>query len=278
MAVLSWLLNRGVLLNLAIASVAFAIFYFSNLVYGVSLRDTQYFNGWILVAGILVLMFLTFRKKVVILPFGQVRAWLKLHYYLGFVTVGVFIVHTRYQLPDSPLEWLLWCLFVLIAVSGIFGGVISKLIPPRLESHGERILHERIPKYRVELAAQAEELVRQSIKHGNTLSISNLYNDVLADFFARHRNITAHLLASTRPLARMLGALDAIERYLDEDGKGDLEQMRELVEAKNNLDFRYANGALMKLWLFFHIPATYAMIIAIIVHIVVSYAFSTGIA
>jgi len=278
MAVLSWLMNRGVLLYLALASIAFAVFYVGNLVYDISLRDAQYFNGWILVAGISVLMFLTFRKKVVILPFGQVRKWLKLHYYLGFVTVGVFVVHTNYQIPDSPLEWLLWCLFVLIAVSGIIGGVISKVIPPRLEARGESILFERIATYRVQLAAQAEELVRQSIKHGNTLSISNLYNDMLAEYFAGHRNIIAHLRASTRPLAGMLGALDAIERYLDKDGKGDLEQMRALVEAKNNLDFRYANGALMKLWLFFHIPATYAMMVAIIVHIIISYAFSTGIA
>lgn len=271
-------MNRSVLLYLALASIAFAVFYVGNLVYDISLRDAQYFNGWILVAGISVLMFLTFRKKVVILPFGQVRKWLKLHYYLGFVTVGVFVVHTNYRIPDSPLEWLLWCLFVLIAVSGIIGGVISKVIPPRLEARGESILFERIATYRVQLAAQAEELVRQSIKHGNTLSISNLYNDMLAEYFAGHRNIIAHLRASTRPLAGMLGALDEIERYLDKDGKGDLEQMRALVEAKNNLDFRYANGALMKLWLFFHIPAVYAMIVAIIVHIIISYAFSMGIA
>ena len=275
---MSWFSNRRVLLNLTGASIVFAIFYVGNLVYDVSLRDVRYFNGWTLVAGISVLMFLTFRKKVVILPFGPVRKWLRLHYYLGFVTLGVFAVHTKYRIPDSPLEWLLWCLFVLIAVSGLFGGVISKVIPPRLEAHGERILFERIAMHRAQLAAQAEELVRQSIKHRDTLSISKLYNDVLAEFFARHHNIIAHLQSSKRPMARMLGELDAIERYLDEDGKGHLESMREIVEAKFNLDFHYANGGLLKLWLFFHIPATYALIVAIIVHVVVVYAFSSGIA
>ena len=278
MAALSWLLNRGVLLNLTGASIAFAIFYLGNLIYDVSLRDVQYFNGWALVAGISVLMLLSFRKKVVILPFGPVRKWLRLHYYLGFVTVGVFVVHTKYRIPDSPLEWLLWCLFVLTALSGIFGGVISKVIPPRLEVRGERILFERIAMFRAQLAEQAEELVRQSIEDSNTLSIANLYNDVLAEFFARHHNIIAHLQSSNRPLSRMLGALDAIERYLDEDGKGHLENMRVIVRAKNNLDFHYANGGLLKFWLFFHIPATYALIVAVIVHIVVAYAFSAGIA
>ena len=278
MALLSRLLNRGVVLNLTGASIAFAIFYVGNISYDISLRDVQYFNGWILVAGISALMLLTFRKKVVILPFGPVRTWLRLHYYLGFVIVGVFAVHTKYRIPDSPLEWLLWCLFVLVAVSGLFGGVISKTIPPRLEARGERILFERIQMYRAQLAAQAEELVSQSIKQGNTLSISNLYNDELADFFARHHDIFAHLQSSNLPLTRMQGALDAIERYLDDEGKSHLERMRALVEAKNNLDFHYTNGGLLKLWLFFHIPATYALIVAAVVHILVSYAFSSGIA
>ena len=278
MAFLSRLLNRGVVLNLAGASIVFAIFYVGNISYGISLRDAQYFNGWILVAGISALMLLSLRKKVVILPFGQVRTWLRLHYYLGFVIIGVFAVHSKYRIPDSPLEWLLWCLFVLVAVSGLFGGVISKVIPPRLKEHGEHILFGRIQMYRAQLAAQAEELVSQSIIQGSTLSLSNLYNDELADFFARHHDIIAHLQSSNLPLTRMQGALDAIERYLDEEGKVHLERMRALLEAKNNLDFHYANGGLLKLWLFFHIPTTYALIVAAIVHIVVSYAFSSGIA
>ncbi len=278
MARLSWPLNRGTLLNLAGAGIIFAIFYVGNLSYEISLRDVQYFNGWILVAGISALMLLTMRKKVVILPFGRIKSWLRLHYYLGFVTVGVFAVHTKYQFPDSPLEWLLWCLFVLVAVSGLFGGLISKIIPPRFEAFGERILFERIPLYRARLAAQAEELVLESIKHDNTLAISNLYNDELAGFFARHHNVIAHLRSSNRPLTRTLGTLDAIGRYLDAEGKSHLQRMRAIVEAKDNLDFHYANGALLKLWLFFHIPTTYALIVAIIVHILVVYAFSAGIA
>ena len=54
--------------------------------------------------------------------------------------------------------------------------------------------------------------------------------------------------------------------------------MRELVIAKDNLDFHRANGGLLKLWLFIHIPATYALIVAIVVHILLAYSFSTGIA
>ena len=54
--------------------------------------------------------------------------------------------------------------------------------------------------------------------------------------------------------------------------------MRQLVRAKNDLDFQYANGGLLKLWLFVHVPPTYALILAILAHVVVAYAFSSGIA
>ncbi len=278
---MAWLIrkfNKGMLVNLAFAGGAFFLFYMGNLGYEVALRDVQYFNGWILTVCMIVMMALTLRKRMVILPFGKVRLWLLLHYYLGFLTAGIFLVHSRWRFPDSPLEWLLWALFIIVAVSGLFGGLVSKLVPKRLEVHGERILFERIPVFRNQLAEEAEALALESVKGGNTVSIANLYTDMLGEFFARPRNYFAHLRSSNRPLSRIMGEMVSIERYLDDEGRTRLAKMRDLVETKNNLDFQYANGSLLKLWLFLHIPATYALIIAIVAHIVVVYAFSAGIA
>lgn len=278
MARIGGFLSRGILANLAWALLAFLVFLIGHVSYETSLRDVQYYNGWVLVGCMTVLFLLTVRKKLIILPLGRVRFWLMLHYYLGFVTVGVFLTHTRFRLPHSALEWMLWILFVLIAASGLVGGLLSKIVPSRMEAHGERLLFERIPMFRAQLAAQAEELIADSIENGNTYSIANLYTDRLIDYFARHRNIWSHLRSSKLPLARLHGELDAIERYLDENGKAHLQRLRELVVAKDNVDFNYANGGLLKLWLFFHIPTTYALILAILVHVIVAYAFSTGIA
>lgn len=275
---MSWPFNRGILVSLGVAAAAFALFYLGNLGYKVALRDVQYYNGWVLTACMIVMMALTLRKRMVILPLGKVRLWLNLHYYLGFLTAGIFLVHSRYRFPDSPLEWLLWTLFIIVAVSGLFGGLISRFIPKRLEAQGERIIFERIPVFRARLAEEAEALALESVKGGNTVSIAALYTDTLGKFFARPRHYFAHLRSSNRPLSRILGEMVSIERYLDDEGKTRLAKMRELVETKNNLDFQYANGSLLKIWLFLHIPATYALIMAIIVHIVIAYAFSAGIA
>jgi hypothetical protein len=275
MAWLSGLLNRSVLINLVLVSIAFILVYLENVRQDNTLRDSQYFSGWVLVAVLVVMMLLTARKRVVILPFGRVRLWLLIHYYLGFLTIGIFLIHSRFRLPDAPLEWMLWIFFVLVAVSGLFGAVITKVIPPRLEAHGERILFERIPVFRNQLAVEAEALALDSVKDGNTESIARLYVDVLGPFFAGPRNILAHLQSSNVPLVRILSELSSVERYLDAPGKQRLAKMRDLVETKDNLDFQYANTGLLRLWLFLHIPPTYAMLATTVVHVMLAYAFST---
>ena len=276
MARLSSMFSRGAAVNLALVSAAFALFVLENWRRDIGLHDFQFFNGWTLVTCIVVMMLLTWRKKVVILPLGRVRFWLLVHYYVGFLTVAVFIVHTKYEFPGSLLNWLLWSLFVLVSVSGLLGAAISKILPPRLEAQSERILFDRIPLFRAQLAAQAEAIARESVQDGNTRSIARLYMDTLSDFFAGPRNIVAHLAASKVPQSRLLGQLSAIERYLDDAGKDRLQKMRDLVEAKSNLDFHYTNGGLLRLWLFVHVPATYALLVAIDVHVVLAYAFAAG--
>jgi hypothetical protein len=268
--------GRNATINVVLVSMAFVLFMLENWRRDAALHDFQFFNGWTLFTCIMAMMLLSWRKKVIILPFGRVRFWLLVHYYVGLLTAAVFVVHTKYQLPGSLLHWLLWGLFVVVSLSGLAGLTMSKILPPRLEAQGERILFDRIPLFRAQLAEQAEAIARDSVQDGNTRSIARIYADTLSDFFAGPRNILPHLAASKVPQARILSQLSAIERYLDEAGKARLQEMRDLVEAKSNLDFHYTNGGLLRLWLFVHIPATYALLVAIAVHVVLEYAFAAG--
>ena len=102
---MSWLLNRNILLKLGAAAVLLAVFMTVNQAYRISLRDSQFFNGWVLVAVMAGMLLLTFRKQLSTLPLGRVRHWLQVHYYLGFLAIGVFLVHTHLRFPNAPLEW-----------------------------------------------------------------------------------------------------------------------------------------------------------------------------
>jgi hypothetical protein len=90
------------------------------------------------------------------------------------------------------------------------------------------------------------------------------------------RNFLGHVCGSRRALLAITAGIDRLERYVDDKGMETLSQIRECVIAKNDLDFQYANLMLLRLWLFFHIPATYGLIIMAAVHVAVVYAFNSG--
>jgi len=74
-----------------------------------------------------------------------------------------------------------------------------------------------------------------------------------------------------------MGELDNLRQYLDDAGKKRLAEIKDLVQAKDNLDYQYAHQGVLKAWLFVHIPATYGLIVLIIAHVAIVYAFSSGV-
>ena len=270
------LLSRTMTVSAVCTAFIFACFLVFNTIYDTALQDAQYFNGWLLVAAMATMLLLTIRKKTVILPLGRTRHWLQLHYYMGWLVLGIFLVHTGFRIPDTPLEMLLWFLFCLIALSGIVGGLLSSILPQRLEGRGPRVLFETIPAERGKLADKAEALALDSLQSGRAHSLSELYVDRLSAFFAGPRNFLAHIRSSKLPLVRLLGELDSTGRYLDTDGKARLEEMKELAALKYDLDYHHANGCLLKYWLFFHTPTTYALLIFLLSHVAIAYGFTSG--
>jgi hypothetical protein len=85
-----------------------------------------------------------------------------------------------------------------------------------------------------------------------------------------------HLRSSSRPLNRIQGEIDSLRQYLDDAGKERLAKIKDLVRAKDNLDFHFAHQGVLKAWLFIHVPATYGLIVLIIAHVAIMYAYSSG--
>lgn len=239
-----------------------------------ALRDTSYVTGWLLVAAFVILAAYNVRKKLPFFPLASSSAWLQLHAWLGMVTVAVFFMHAGIGWPDGGLDTLLWLLFVGLLASGVIGIALSRLVPRPLTEHGERVLFERIPLYRAQLAREAEELATSSVQELGSATIATHYARRLRPFFARPRHLLHHLFGSTAPLRRLQRELHALERYLSEGGRETLAELETRVRAKDNLDFHYAWQGLLKGWLFAHIPLTYASAIVAAAHIVLAYAFA----
>lgn len=241
-----------------------------------ALSDPSWLTGWLLIGGFVLLAAYNLRKKLPMLPLADSASWMQVHLYLGLLTAGVFVLHAGWQLPTGRFESVLWALAVALFVTGIAGIALSRLAPGALTWHGERVIYERIPRLRRQLADEVADLATRSVEDTASGTVAGYYADRLKPYFDRPRHRWAHLIGSKRPLRRLCRELGALERYLSDAGKSTLKEIEARVVAKDNLDYQHTWQGLLKGWLFLHLPLTYATLVAIPVHVVLAYAFAAG--
>ena len=259
-------------------------FFWLVWIYGNGLRDPRYLDGWVLAGGMsLQLYFHIAIKTASLSPKSAVR-WRKMHVFLGYLLIAAFFAHTDFSLPDTGFEWALWVGFALVSLSGIFGVYLAWSLRAK-HAIDESISYDRIPARRAELARDVYAAVTNPTPDANLIFlptppydawIGDLYTKHLRDFFQGPRNLAAQLIGSQRPLKQLTNEIDNLSRYVDEKSQEKLAVIKNLVIEKDRLDFASVYLGLTRGWLFVHVPATYALTVLVVLHILVAYAFSSG--
>ena len=253
-------------------------------IYGHGLRDPRYLDGWVLAGGMSAQLYFHIAIKRASLSPKSAMRWQKIHVFVGYLLIAAFISHCDFSLPDTGFEWALWLGFVMVTLSGIVGTYLAWALRAK---HGldERIVYDRIPSRRNELAQEVHALVVESDPAPTLFAlpaaphdawIMDLYTNYLRDFFKGPRHFTAHLIGSKRPLKRLTDEIDGLSSYVDEQSQQKLAAIRHLVVEKDRLDFARVYLGLTKAWLFVHVPVTYALVVLAVLHVLVVYAFSSG--
>ena len=275
--------------GLLIAAISGGLFWLV-WIYGNGLRDPRYLDGWVLAGGMgLQLYFHIAIKRASLTPKSAAR-WRKIHIFIGYLLIAVFILHSDFSLPDTGFEWALWAGFVLVTLSGIFGTYLAWSLRVR---HGidERISYDRIPSLRADLARDVRAAVAETESAAAQIAlpglpalpgvpqdawIMDLYTNHLRDFFQGQRNFRAHLIGSQRPLKRLTDEIDNLSPYVDQQSREKLAAIKTLVVEKDRLDFARVHLGLTRAWLFVHVPVTYSLIVLTVLHVLVVYAYSSG--
>lgn len=244
--------------------------------YSAAIPQFAFLSGWALFLVILALTFFNARKKLPFLPLLSSEAWLQFHIYAGLFTGVLFAVHVSYRVPTGWFEGVLAWLYALVMLSGLFGLFWSRSIPRRLTTRGGEVLFERIPAIRQQLHERAEALALKSIPDVKSTTIADFYARELKDFFSGARNVCLHLFEVRTPLNRLLNKIADLNRYLNEQERGTMDEIAGIVRQKDGLDYHYSLQSLLKLWLFVHIPLTYSLLLWTLTHIVLVFAFSGG--
>ena len=276
-------LNSQTVQSLLIASISVGLFWLV-WIYGNALRDPRYLDGWVLAGGVIVQLCFHIAIKTAGLSAKSAMRWRKLHIFLGYLLIAAFVSHTDFSLPDTGFEWALWAAFVLVTLSGIFGTYLAWSLQAK-RGIDKRVRYDRIPARRAELARDVHAVVTKIDQAAAVMAlpapphdawIMDLYTTHLEDFFQGQRNFTAHLIGSQRPLKRLTGEIDHLSSYVDQQSQEKLAAIKNLVVEKDRLDFARVYLGLTKGWLFVHVPVTYALMVLMVLHVLVVYAFSSG--
>jgi hypothetical protein len=257
-------------LKIACAAAALSILlYIVDIPYG-----SRYGGSWagytLGVAGallILWLMWFGYRKRSYLKDQGNLVAWLSAHVYLGLSLLVIATLHTGFHFGWN-IHTLAYALMCLVIASGAFG-VYCYVRYPRLMTenrHGTDMpqmlgriagLNDELRSAALTLDDRTARLVERAVE---TTAIGGSLRQQLS---ARCPNCTtaAALAAISEPAASAAPELQPAMRQL----RLLLEEKSELL-ARARRDISYK--AMMDIWLYFHVPLSFALLAALLAHVV----------
>lgn len=226
-----------------------------------------YTLGTIGVLLILWLAMLGIRKRAMTRGVWSLKAWTSAHVYLGLSLAVIGTLHTGFQLGWN-VHTLAWSLMMLVIVSGLFGITVYATLPAALSNNRDertqaqmlddiRSLDRQLHDAAQPLSPQDAATVRMSLDQ------DPFAGNILSRLTGRYPGCKT---AKARSLVRGHTALHP------DLGSDPLEKIDSLLARKQaalqRLRRHLKLKALLEIWLYVHVPLTFALIAALGAHIV----------
>lgn len=244
--------------------------------YELAFQNRQGLSGWLLVSMVCILLAYNLRKKLSFLPLGNSANWLQLHIYIGLFTLIIFISHIGGKIAEGFFAMMLTLMFLAVCLIGLIGIWLSRVLSKRLSRYGEQLIFERIPGFAQKIRQDAEEVILESVDETLSSTLAESYSSILFKHFSSPPRSFLYLFHSERYIFDLHNELDAQERFLSAEERKYADQIRSLAVQRHQLDSQYAIQSILKGWLFLHIPLSYSVVLMIIVHVVLVYAFGAA--
>ena len=219
-------------------------------------------------AGLIVwLALLGVRKRTMTRGHWSLKAWTSAHVYLGLSLAVIGTLHAGFQLGWN-VHTLAWALMLLVIASGIWGITVYATLPAALSNN-------RDERTQAEMLEDVRAIDRQL--HGAALALDP------ADAAAVQRSLDQDPFAGSL-IARVTGryrgcATRAAREQLQAQGQratglgaDPLEKVDQLLARKAaslaRLRRHLKLKALLEIWLYVHVPLTFALLAALSAHIV----------
>ena len=221
-----------------------------------------YMLGTVGAALILWLTALGYRKRRMTSDHWSLKAWTSAHVYLGLSLIVIGTWHSGFQLGWN-VHTLAWALMMLVILSGLFGVVVYATLPRLLSANRDQMTQmqmlEAIRAFDRQLHAAAQPLAPQDTAPVlAALAEDPFAGGIGARLSGRYRGCAT--AAALRALSARRGDSAELDRVL-----GLLTQKQAaLARLREHLRIR----ALLEIWLYVHVPLTFALIAALSAHII----------
>src|ERR1700759_146500 len=253
-----------------------------------------YTLGTISALLIVWLMFFGIRKRQYLQNVGTLRGWLSAHIFLGTTLILLVLLHAGFQIGWN-IHTFTYALMLIVIFSGFFGLFAYLRYPSMMTRNRESATRDAMLEEVAEIDQNALSLadgidpkihavVLRSIENtklgsgvwtqlrahdGSDLALESLHK-ALAD---REKKTES----KTTEMPTMFAMVDFLaERATDKQGEA-MRKLIDLISRKKSLATKVARDiqfqAMMEIWLYFHVPTSFALLAALIAHIVSSFFY-----
>ena len=217
-------------------------------------------------AGLIVwLSLLGVRKRSMTRGAWSLKAWTSAHVYLGLALIVIATLHTGFEFGWN-VHTLAYALMLLVIASGLFGVVVYSVIPAALSNNREEMTQPQMIEALGAVDRQLQSAAQPLDPRWAGEVLAALGEGAFADGLWRR-------LAGTRLGGATLRAIHAFNRASVEEADDPamvrveaLLQRRAAQLARMRRHMRLK--AMLEVWLYVHVPATFALIAALTAHVI----------
>lgn len=235
------------------------------------------------------LMLFGYRKRTYNNTMGTLRGWLSAHVYLGASLIVVATLHAGFQIGWN-VHTLAYALMMTVIFSGFFGIYAYLRFPTMMSRNRSNASRDAMLEEITELDEEALKLSDKLGEKTHAIIIRSIQNTRLGggvwsqlranDGSGAALEKTKQMLddmekSKEKPKTQEMPTMFAMVDFLAEAGgekSEDTRQLMDVLSRKKALASKVAQDiqyqALMEIWLYFHVPLTFALLAALTAHIV----------
>jgi hypothetical protein len=220
--------------------------------------------------GVLIILWLTLlgvRKRKMSKRHWSLKAWTSAHVYLGLSLIVIGTLHTGFQLGWN-VHSLAYILMMLVILSGIWGISVYATLPRVMSANRDQTTE-------TQMLASLRSIDRQL--HDGAQPLGQYYAELVQSSLNQNpfgggiigRLFNYYPRCKTRKAHTEFLDLTSEQPQVDDDP---MEKVSSLLGRKKAILSRTRKHlqlkALLEIWLYFHVPLTFALIAALTAHIV----------